>query len=126
MIQGDGFILRRFRLTDKKSLAKHANNKKIGDNLRDRFPHPYTEDDAEWFITHVLSDNDPVKNFVIEINGEAAGAIGITPGEDVFRLNAEMGYWLAEEYWGKGIMTNVINAMVKHTFENFGLKRIYA
>ncbi|HUS02692.1 MAG TPA: GNAT family protein [Chitinophagaceae bacterium] len=126
MIQGDGFILRPFRLTDKKSLVKHANNKKISDNLRDRFPHPYTEEGAEWFITHVLSDNDPVKNFVIEINGEAAGAIGITPDDDVYRLNGEMGYWLGEEYWGKGIMTAVIKATVKYGFENLGIKRIYA
>lgn len=123
---GERFILRPFRITDKKSLTKHANNKKISDNLRDRFPYPYTEEDAEWFINFVLADNDPVKNFVIEINGEAAGAIGITPDEDVFRLNAEIGYWLGEEYWGKGIMTAVIKATVKHVFENLGIKRIYA
>lgn len=126
MITGEGFILRPFRITDKKLLAKHANNKKISDNLRDRFPNPYTEEDAEWFINFVLEDNDPVKIFVIEINGESAGAIGLTPDEDVFRLNAEIGYWLGEEYWGKGIITAVIQAVVLYAFENFGIKRIYA
>ncbi len=126
MITGKEFILRPFRLADKKSLAKHANNKNIAGNLRDRFPHPYTQEDAEWFINFVLSDNDPVKNFVIEINNEASGAIGIMPGEDVYRLNAEIGYWLGEEHWGKGIMTAVIKATVKYTFENLGIKRIYA
>jgi RimJ/RimL family protein N-acetyltransferase len=126
MIRGDGFILRPFRITDKKALAKHANNKNISDNLRDRFPHPYTEEDAEWFINFVLSDNDPVKNFVIEINGEAAGSIGITPDKDVYRLNAEMGYWLGEVHWGKGVMTAVIKETVKYAFENLGIKRIYA
>jgi RimJ/RimL family protein N-acetyltransferase len=126
MITGEGFIVRPFRLTDKKSLAKHANNKNIADNLRDRFPHPYTEEDAEWFINFVLSDNDPVKNFVIEINGEASGAIGITPDEDVYRMNAEIGYWLGEHHWGKGIMTSVIKATVKYIFKNLVIKRIYA
>lgn len=126
MITGEGFILRSFRLTDKKSLAKYANNKNISNNLRDRFPHPYTEEGAEWFINFVLSDNDPVKNFIIDINDEAAGTISIFPGEDVYRLNAEIGYWLGEEHWGKGIMTAVIKATVKYAFENLGIKRIYA
>ncbi len=126
MITGEGFILRPFRHTDKKSLAKHANNKKISENLRDRFPHPYTEESAEWFINFVLSDIDPVKNFIIEINNEAVGAISITPNEDVYRLNAEIGYWLGEEHWGKGVMTAVIKATVKYAFETFNIKRIYA
>ncbi len=120
------FKLRPIERTDKTSLAKHANNKKISDNLRDRFPHPYTEEDAEWFINFVFSDNDPVKVFVIEINNEAVGAISISPGEDIYRLNAEIGYWLGEEHWGKGIMTAVLKETVKYTFENLGIKRIYA
>ncbi len=74
----------------------------------------------------MLSDNDPVKNFVIDINNEAVGAIGIMPDKDVYRLNAEIGYWLSEEHWGKGIMTAVIKATVKYIFENFEIKRIYA
>lgn len=126
MIQGDGFKLRPFMVTDTGSLAKYANNKNISDNLRDKFPYPYTEGDAQWFINHVLSDNDPVRNFVIEINQEAAGAIGLIPGVDVYRLNAEIGYWLAEKYWGKGIITAVIKATVKYAFENIGIRRLYA
>jgi RimJ/RimL family protein N-acetyltransferase len=121
-----GFILRSFRLTDKSSLARHGNNKKISDNLRDRFPYPYTEEAAAWFINHVLSDNDPVKNFIIEINNEAAGTISISPGEDIYRLNAEIGYWLGEEHWGQGFMTGVIKETVRYTFENLGIKRIFA
>jgi len=88
MLINQDFILRPFKITDKKALAKHANNKKIADNLRDRFPNPYTEEDAERFINFVLSDNDPVKTFVIEINGEAAGVISLMPDDDVYRLNA--------------------------------------
>jgi len=126
IIQGDGFLLRPYRLADKLALVKHANNKKISDNLRDRFPYPYTEKDAEWFINSVLENNNPVRNFTIEINTEAAGSIGFWLGEDVYRLNAEIGYWLGEEHWGKGIMTNVVKAIMKYIFKNFDIKRIYA
>ena len=125
-IQGEGFALRSFQITDKQALANHANNKKISDNLRDRFPYPYTEEDAAWFINFVLENNNPVTNFIIEINNEAAGSIAFWPGEDVYRLNAEIGYWLGEAYWGKGVMTNVIKTIVKYIFRNFGIKRIYA
>jgi RimJ/RimL family protein N-acetyltransferase len=126
IIQGDGFILRPFRVADKSALVKHANNKNISDNLRDRFPNPYTEKDAEWFINFVSDNKGPVTDFAIEINNEAAGGIGFWPGEDVYRLNAEIGYWLGEEHWGKGIMTNVIGSVIKYIFENFDIKRIYA
>jgi ribosomal-protein-alanine N-acetyltransferase len=126
IIQGDGFLIRPYQLADKWSLVKYANNKNISNNLRDRFPYPYTEKDAEWYINFVLENNDPVTNFTIEINEEATGGIGFWPGEDVYRLNAEIGYWLGEDYWGRGIMTNVIRSIIKYIFENFDIKRIYA
>jgi [ribosomal protein S5]-alanine N-acetyltransferase len=126
IIRGDGFLLGHYKLADIRALVKHANNKNISDNLRDRFPNPYTEKDAEWFINFVSENNNPVTNFVIEINNEAAGSISFWQGKDVYRLNAEIGYWLGEEYWGKGIMTNVIRSVTKYIFENFDIKRIYA
>jgi RimJ/RimL family protein N-acetyltransferase len=124
-IQGDNFLLRPYQLADKLALVKHANNKNISDNLRDRFPYPYTIEDAEWFINFVLENNNPVTNFVIEIHNEASGSVSFWLGEDVYRLNVEIGYWLGEEHWGKGIMTNVIKTIVKYIFEDFGIKRIY-
>ena len=126
IIQGDNFLLRPYKLSDKLALVKHANNKNISNNLRDRFPYPYTIEDAEWFINFVLKNNSPVTNFAIEINNEAAGGISFWLGKDVYRLNAEIGYWLGEEHWGKGIMTNVIKTIVKHIFKHFDIKRIYA
>lgn len=125
-IKGDGFILRSFRMSDKEDLVKYGNNKNVSDNLRDRFPYPYTLEGAEWFINSVLSDNEPVKNFVIEINEEAVGAISFWPGEDVYRLTAEVGYWLGEPFWGRGIMTAVIKKVVNHIFGNFNIKKIIA
>lgn len=107
-------------------MVKHANNKNISDNLRDRFPNPYTEKDAEWFINFVLENDGPVTNFTVEVNNEAAGGISFFRGEDIYRLNAEIGYWLGEEHWGKGIMTNVIRSVIKYIFEYFDIKRIYA
>lgn len=108
IIHGDGFLLRHHKPADIPALVKHANNKNISDNLRDRFPNPYTEKDAEWFINFASENSNPVTNFVIEINSEAAGSISFWPGEDVYRLNAEIGYWLGEEHWGKGIIQNIL------------------
>ncbi len=125
-IQGEGFILRPFELTDAGAITRHANNRKVVDNLRDAFPFPYNENDAKAFIDVVLKNNDPVKNFIIEIDGEAAGTIAFRTGEDVYRGNAEIGYWLGEAHWGKGIMPKVVVALVKHLFENFGFERIFA
>ena len=126
VIKGDGFLLRSCQLSDKMALLKHANNKNISDNLRDRFPHPYTEQDAEWFVNFLLENNSPVTNFIIEIGHEAAGCISFWGGEDVYRLNAEIGYWLGQEHWGRGIMTRVIKLMVNYIFKYFDIKRIYA
>lgn len=125
-IIGDGFILKSFEAEDKYSLAKHANNKLISLNLRDGIPYPYTLKDAEWFINSVLKNNDPVTQFMIQINNEVTGCIGFRQGENVYRLNAEIGYWLGEEYWGNGVMTNAVIEITKYIFKNFDTVRIFA
>ncbi|HMG34340.1 MAG TPA: GNAT family N-acetyltransferase [Blastocatellia bacterium] len=117
--------LRPWRPGDEDSLIHHANNVKIWRNLRDIFPHPYTREDADRWI-QLASQAEPLTNFAMEVNGEAAGAIGIVLGQDVHRRSAEIGYWLGELYWGKGIMTEAVRAVTDYAFTNFDLNRIWA
>ncbi|HEY6070026.1 MAG TPA: GNAT family protein [Chthoniobacterales bacterium] len=117
--------IRDYRLSDAESLAKHANNRKIWLGLRDVFPHPYTIEDAKKFLESSIPGL-PRIHFCIEINGEAVGGIGLRPGEDVHKHTAEFGYWLAEEFWGQGIMSEIVPAFVDYCFKEFSLKRLFA
>ena len=119
------FHLRPFTIQDLDSLVKFANNFNIAKNLMDIFPHPYSIDDGKLFIG-IATKNSPPNILAIEVNGEAAGAIGLHPQNDVYRKNAELGYWLAEQYWGKGIVTQAIIQMVDYGFKNWDITRIYA
>jgi len=112
-------------MDDAPSLAKHANNRRVSITLRDRFPYPYRLNDAKDFIERAISVQ-PEKNFCIEVDHSAVGGIGFRAGEDVHRHTAEFGYWLAEEFWGKGIMTEAVTAFVNYCFQNFSLNRIFA
>ena len=98
------YLIRDWRTRDSSSIAKYANNKNIWANLRDGFPHPYQLSDAERFLSYVAQQN-PRTIFAIADNKEAIGSIGLMLGEDVHRFTAEMGYWLAEPFWNKGIMS---------------------
>ena len=120
------FLLREWQLSDKKSLAENANNINIWNNVRDYFPHPYTESDAEQFIRMVLNKPKPLTDYAIEIDGQAAGGIGVVPQTDVSRITTEIGYWLGEKYWNRGIMTNAVKQMVEYTFEYFHATKIFA
>ena len=102
-----------------------ANNINIAKNLRDRFPHPYSIDDAHNFLDHVI-DEDPPKILAIIYKDEFAGTVGIVKGEDIHYRTAEIGYWLGEKYWGKGIMSEVVKTASKHFMETFNLTRIFA
>ncbi|MCL2073199.1 MAG: GNAT family N-acetyltransferase [Marinilabiliaceae bacterium] len=120
------FLLRKWQLSDIKSLAENANNINIWNNVRDYFPHPYTEKDAQDFIQMVLNKPEPLTDFAIEIEGEAVGGIGIVPQTDVHAITTEIGYWLGEKYWNRGIMSSAVKQMVKYTFENFPVTKIFA
>jgi len=119
------FKLRPFTMADLDSLVKYANNPKIAAMMTDQFPYPYTRENGEKFINMVLL-HDPIRIRAIEINGEACGGIGIHPGEDILRKNAEMGYWLAEPFWGKGIITDAIKQSIEYGFKTFDITRIFA
>ena len=118
--------IRDCRLSDAESLAKHANNRNVSIKLRDRFPYPYTIEDAKSFLERVVAKEGPEQIFCIDIDGSLVGTIGLHRGQDVHRLTAEMGYWLSEEFWGKGIMTEVVRAFVDYCFEKFSLTRMFA
>jgi ribosomal-protein-alanine N-acetyltransferase len=117
--------IRPWRLDDAESLAKYANNHKLWLTLRDVFPHPYTIPDAHEFLQRAISDQSTTK-FCIEVNGRAVGGMGIHPGEDVHSHTATLGYWLGEDFWGRGIMTEAVAALTDFCFDNFPLRRISA
>jgi [ribosomal protein S5]-alanine N-acetyltransferase len=117
--------VRPWRLDDAESIARHANNRKIWLLVRDLFPHPYTIQDAHEFLQRALSEQPEMK-FCVEIEGAAAGGIGVHLGQDVHRHTATMGYWLGEQFWGRGIMTEAVTAVTDFCFENFQLRRISA
>ena len=117
--------LRKWSESDVETLAKNANNYNIARFLTDAFPHPYTTEDAIAFISK-MKDENPAKCFAIDLNGEAIGSIGIFPQTDVHRKNAEMGYWLAENFWGQGIMPEAIRLIVDYGFKTFDITRIFA
>jgi [ribosomal protein S5]-alanine N-acetyltransferase len=123
------FILRPWRMDDLDNLVKFANNKKIADNLTDAFPHPYKREDGIAYITahgHPDGVPDPVRVLAIVVDGIACGSIGVFPQTDIHRKNAEMGYWLAEDYWGKGIMTEAVRQTIGYGFRTFDINRIFA
>jgi len=117
--------LRSWTTSDVDALVRYANNRKIWLNLRDAFPHPYTRNDAREFIRDVR-DRAPETTFAIAIDGEAAGSIGFVLHRDVERVSAEVGYWLGEPFWGRGIATEALIAVTRHAITAHSLTRIFA
>jgi len=119
-------VVRDWRLDDARSLARHANDRRIWLNLRDRFPHPYTLSDAEEFLAAV-ANSTPRTFFAIALDDQAVGGIGYTLHDDVERASAEIGYWLGTAYWGRGIMTSALRAVTAYAFDRHDvLRRVYA
>ena len=111
--------------SDLESLVREANNIQVARHLRDRFPHPYTRASGEAFLTHAASETEP-SNLAIEVDGEAVGAVGFVPGTDVERFSAEIGYWLGQPYWGRGIVTEALVLVTAYTFDELNLLRLFA
>ena len=117
--------LRSWHDDDAPALAEHANNINVWRTLRDHMPHPYTLAHAEEYLRKV-QHQQPELSLCIDVDGRAVGGISLHPSEDVHRLTAELGYWLAEPFWGRGIATAAVNAIVGHGFALLPLVRIEA
>jgi len=117
--------LRPWRADDAPALQRHADNRRIWINLRDLFPHPYTLANAQFFL-EIIAKEKPLATLAIATDTEAIGCIGLKLGTDVHRRSAELGYWLGEPFWGRGIMTEVVRAFTAQAFVDFDLVRIYA
>ena len=118
-------LIRQWTATDLPNLLHHANNINIWNNLRNYFPHPYTEEAGKEWLEKTISAT-PVVNLAIDLDGEAIGGIGLILNTDVYIMSAEMGYWIGEAWWGKGIATEAIRQMVEYTFYYFDIIRLYA
>ena len=118
-------VVRDWTPADKRSLVRHADNRKVWRNLTHRFPHPYTAADADFWLARVTSMTQPT-HWAIEVDGEAVGAVGVEVGEGVYARSGRFGYWLAEPYWGRGIMTAAVQGATQYAFAHIGVDRLEA
>jgi len=125
-VPGMTLSLRPWNNSDAGSIVKYANNKAIADNLRDGFPYPYTRKDALRFLEMAVSNDPHALLLAIDARGEAVGSVGAFLKQDVYRKNMEVGYWLAEPFWGKGIITEVIRKFTAHLWLTYDIRRLYA
>ena len=121
----DGWTLRAWRGGDAPALAMHADDREVWRHMSDRFPHPYTLALAEQWVSqgHVDFGGD---NWAITFQDQAVGGCGIHQESGQFRCNAEIGYWLAQAHWGRGIVTRVAWALVGRAFANPEVTRVFA
>ncbi|WMW26018.1 GNAT family N-acetyltransferase [Methanolobus sediminis] len=125
-IIADDFTLRNWEEKDAEKLASIANNMKIAENLNDGFPHPYSIEDARQFISHSRKDDPTYLHLAIEKESVIIGSIGAYFKENVHRKNVEIGYYLAEEYWGQGIMAKAVRCFTQYLFDNYDIIRVCA
>jgi len=125
VVEAGSCLIRPWQHADRESLVRHANNRQVWLMLRDQFPHPYTRADGDAWLAHVATQQ-PVTSFAIVVAGEAAGGIGLAPQPDVHHRSAEVGYWLGETFWNRGIMTSALGAFTPYAFDRFDLIRIFA
>ncbi|MCM1175980.1 MAG: GNAT family N-acetyltransferase [Blautia sp.] len=119
--------IRKWKLSDAVDLAAAISNKKVQNNLRDGLPYPYTEQDGESYISDMLSANeDETFAFAITADNKVIGSIGVFRQENIHRQTAELGYYISEEYWGKGIMTEAVKQICEYVFSKSDIIRIYA
>ena len=119
--------IRKWYIEDAGNLAAALSNKKVLDNLRDGMPYPYTEKDAEDYINAMLnSDPNSTFAYAVEVDGAAVGSIGAFRQGNIHFRTAELGYYLDERYWGKGVMTEAVRQLCEKIFDETDILRIYA
>ena len=118
--------LRPWRLEDRSDLLRHANNRNIWRNLRDLFPHPYLPEHADTWLAFASGPEPPEGIYAVEVDGTVVGGLGIERGKDIESRVAEIGYWLAEPFWGKGLTTAAVRAATHHALNETDLFRLYA
>jgi RimJ/RimL family protein N-acetyltransferase len=122
----EGIVLRPWKLSDAAELALIADNNKIVDNLRDGLPSPYSIKDALDWLNLIMPENNPPRFFAITLDKQVIGNFGIVTKTNIYRKNVEIGFFVSEKFWGKGIATKAIRAAISYAFENFDIVRIYA
>lgn len=121
-----GCVVRDWRSSDAASLARHANDRRIAQNLRDAFPNPYARSDADAFLA-MVARQEPRTFFAIAVDDQAVGGIGYTLHTDVERVGAEIGYWIGVAHWGKGLATAALRGVTEYAFgQHPELRRIWA
>lgn len=119
--------IRQWKPSDANDLAKALSNPNVIDNLRDGIPYPYTESDAADYINAMLSrDKNTTFAFAVCYDGKAVGSIGAFRQSNIHKFTAELGYYVSEEYWGKGIATEAVKLICRHVFDNTDIIRIFA
>jgi [ribosomal protein S5]-alanine N-acetyltransferase len=122
----EGIILRPWAFSDAFNLALIANNKKIADNIRDGLPNPYSLEDAREWLNQILPENNPPRFFAITLDKNLVGNIGIVAKTNIYRKNFEIGFFISEKFWGRGIATKAIKAVTAYSFRDFDIVRVYA
>ena len=125
LVEFDEWQIRSFRPEDAPSLAKYGDNRAVWRNIWDRHPYPYSVADAEEWIRFAM-EQEPETIFAIASPTEAIGCIGMQPQDDVARLSAEVGYWLGEPFWGRGITSGALRTLTRYAFDTLDLVRLYA
>lgn len=119
--------IRPWKMEDAAEIVSAINNKNILDNLRDGIPYPYTEDDAKFFINGMLkADKNNIIAFAITTDDRVVGSIGVFRQDNIHFCTAEMGYYIAEPFWGKGLGTSAIKQTCQYVFDNTDIIRIFA
>ena len=119
-------VLRQWRLDDQDALIRHANDRRVSIELRDRFPYPYTETHAEAWLARTVAVEPPASFAITEhARDEPVGGVSLMPQKDIERINAEIGYWLGVDYWGRGMSTAAVRAATNYAFEVLGLERVF-